>query len=171
MGGNTRPGPRILPTLTGSLWRPHLPCHLHLHPAPRPILPTSTAPPAARGISVKGQLRVVFGLCARIPFRVQEGGPGCNEAQARQRFQFCLSDTSSLGTVNRKISGFENKLTDSLEEVARRLGLPDVHICEDVEKETFLSLEPYSPTPTFLPPRAIPGTCEPERKKGKFSYG
>lgn len=61
------------------------------HPAAPPrTLPTSTAPPAPRGVSVEGQLGVVFCLWAGIPFRVQEGGTGCNEQEGGKDNIFSL---------------------------------------------------------------------------------
>lgn len=44
-----------------------------------PTIPTSTAPPAPRGVGVKGQLWVIFCLRAGVPFRVQEGRTSWNE--------------------------------------------------------------------------------------------
>lgn len=83
LGQTTNCGPRILPTEMGfgvQTPQPN-PAPLQLPSLPglspyfiSPILPTSTASPAPRGVGVEGQLGVVFCLCARIPFRVQEGG-------------------------------------------------------------------------------------------------
>ena len=70
-------------------------------------LPTSTAPSAPWGVCVKGQLGIIFCLRARIPFRVQEGGTSCSKKTRakKQRLQFCLHDTKSLGRVTDSLGG------------------------------------------------------------------
>lgn len=121
------------------------------------MLPTSTAPPAPWGVRIEGQLGVVFCLCARIPFRVQEGGASCKEQdQGKEHLQSCLHGTTSLGKFKIKINKNESRLTDNLGGVA--MGTGAFWDTDLLEKSTFIwhqSLKPYLHPARALPRRAI----------------
>lgn len=118
-------------------------------------LPTSTAPSAPWGVCVKGQLGIIFCLRARIPFRVQEGGTSCSKKTRakKQRLQFCLHDTKSLGKLKGKTRA--GWLT-VWEGEPWTLELPDTQMCwRSGSLRDGHHWSPTSTQPILLPRRAI----------------